>query len=47
MIGFGTSGIGDPARDPVIAWGMFSGDSREAFRQAVGQDDGTWARARG
>jgi hypothetical protein len=26
---------------------MFSGDSRQAFRHAVGQDEGTWARARG
>jgi aminoglycoside phosphotransferase (APT) family kinase protein len=47
VIDFGTSGVGDPACDLVIAWTMFSGDSREAFRQAVGQDEGTWARARG
>ncbi|WP_326670584.1 aminoglycoside phosphotransferase family protein [Streptomyces sp. NBC_01257] len=47
VIDFGTSGVGDPACDLVIAWGMFSGESREAFRQAVGQDGGTWARARG
>ncbi|MFF5023015.1 hypothetical protein ACFY2J_01990 [Streptomyces collinus] len=31
----------------MIAWTMFSGGSREAFREAVGQDGGTWARARG
>ncbi|MEU8628548.1 aminoglycoside phosphotransferase family protein [Streptomyces sp. NPDC048669] len=47
VIDFGTSGIGDPACDLVIAWGMFSGDSREAFRHRAGQDAGTWARARG
>ncbi|UJA06686.1 phosphotransferase [Streptomyces collinus] len=47
VIDFGTSGVGDPACDLVIAWTMFSGGSREAFREAVGQDDGTWARARG
>jgi aminoglycoside phosphotransferase (APT) family kinase protein len=47
VIDFGTAGVGDPACDLVIAWTMFSGDSRRAFRQAVGQDDGTWARARG
>ncbi|MGW7270061.1 aminoglycoside phosphotransferase family protein [Streptomyces sp. NPDC054864] len=47
VIDFGTSGVGDPACDLVIAWGMFSGDSRETFRRAVGQDEGTWARARG
>jgi aminoglycoside phosphotransferase (APT) family kinase protein len=47
VIDFGTSGVGDPACDLVIAWGMFSGESREAFRRAVGQDEGMWARARG
>ncbi|MFJ6465698.1 aminoglycoside phosphotransferase family protein [Streptomyces sp. NPDC091387] len=47
VIDFGTSGVGDPACDLVIAWGMFSGDSREAFRHGVRQDAGTWARARG
>ena len=26
---------------------MLAGESRRAFRAAVGQDDGTWARARG
>ncbi|MGW5733823.1 MULTISPECIES: aminoglycoside phosphotransferase family protein [Streptomyces] len=47
VIDFGTSGVGDPACDLVIAWGMFSGESRTAFRRAVGHDEGTWARARG
>jgi aminoglycoside phosphotransferase (APT) family kinase protein len=47
VIDFGTSGVGDPACDLVIAWTMFSGDSRHAFRTSVGQDEGTWARARG
>ncbi|MCL7382448.1 aminoglycoside phosphotransferase family protein [Streptomyces sp. 35G-GA-8] len=47
VIDFGTSGVGDPACDLTIAWTMFREDSRAAFRQAVGQDDGTWARARG
>ena len=47
VIDFGTSGVGDPACDLVIAWTMFSGDSREAFRSTVGQDVATWARARG
>ncbi|WNI24249.1 aminoglycoside phosphotransferase family protein [Streptomyces sp. ITFR-16] len=47
VIDFGTSGVGDPACDLVIAWGMFEGAAREAFREAVGQDAGTWARARG
>jgi aminoglycoside phosphotransferase (APT) family kinase protein len=47
VLDFGTSGVGDPACDLVIAWTMFSGESREAFRSAVGSDVGTWARARG
>lgn len=47
VIDFGTSGVGDPACDLVIAWTMFEGESRKAFREAVAQDAGTWARARG
>jgi aminoglycoside phosphotransferase (APT) family kinase protein len=47
VIDFGTCGVGDPACDLVIAWTMFSGESREAFRRTVGHDVGTWARARG
>ncbi len=47
VIDFGTSGVGDPACDLVIAWTFFSGDARTAFRDAVDQDADTWARARG
>ncbi|MEW9547715.1 aminoglycoside phosphotransferase family protein [Nonomuraea sp. NPDC050783] len=51
VIDFGTSGVGDPACDLVIAWTTFGGASREAFREtfreAGGHDDGAWARARG
>ncbi|HEX3790166.1 MAG TPA: aminoglycoside phosphotransferase family protein [Pseudonocardiaceae bacterium] len=47
VIDFGTAGVGDPACDLVIAWTMFVGPSRRAFRDAVGLDAGTWARARG
>jgi aminoglycoside phosphotransferase (APT) family kinase protein len=47
VIDFGTSGVGDPACDLVIAWTLFTGASREAFRSRVKQDPGTWARARG
>jgi aminoglycoside phosphotransferase (APT) family kinase protein len=47
VIDFGTSGVGDPACDLVIAWTMFDGESRAAFRSAVAQDEDTWARARG
>jgi aminoglycoside phosphotransferase (APT) family kinase protein len=47
VIDFGTSGVGDPACDLVIAWTLFDGSSRAAFVEDVGQDAATWARARG
>jgi aminoglycoside phosphotransferase (APT) family kinase protein len=47
VIDFGTSGVGDPACDLVIAWTLFSGDSRKTFRDSVGQDAATWVRAGG
>ncbi|MFC4069281.1 aminoglycoside phosphotransferase family protein [Actinoplanes subglobosus] len=47
VLDFGTSGVGDPACDLVIAWTLFTGRDRAAFRQAADQDEGTWARARG
>ena len=40
-------GSGEPANDLDPAWGMFSGASRTAFRDALAPDDATWARARG
>jgi aminoglycoside phosphotransferase (APT) family kinase protein len=47
VIDFGTSGVGDPACDLVIAWTLFDGRSRAAFVEATAQDAATWARARG
>jgi aminoglycoside phosphotransferase (APT) family kinase protein len=47
VIDFGTSGVGDPACDVVIAWTLFSGRSRQEFREALGVDPGTWSRGRG
>jgi aminoglycoside phosphotransferase (APT) family kinase protein len=47
VIDFGTSGVGDPACDLVIAWTFFEGAGRSTFRRAVAQDAGAWARARG
>jgi aminoglycoside phosphotransferase (APT) family kinase protein len=47
VIDFGTSGVGDPACDVVIAWTLLSGPSRDAFRSTLGVDPGTWSRARG
>jgi aminoglycoside phosphotransferase (APT) family kinase protein len=47
VIDFGTSGVGDPACDLVIAWAYLRGDDeRQAFRAATGLDDDTWRRAR-
>ena len=39
--------MGDPACDVTIAWTLFTGESREAFRDRLPVDDGTWARGRG
>jgi aminoglycoside phosphotransferase (APT) family kinase protein len=47
VIDFGSSGVGDPACDLVIAWTFLSGAGREAFRAGVPVDRATWARARG
>lgn len=47
VIDFGTSGVGDPACDLVIAWTMFEGKSRAAYREVLSLDAGTWARGRG
>ena len=47
VIDFGTSGVGDPSCDLVLAWTMFDDPARTAFRDAVALDDATWARARG
>ena len=47
VIDFGTSGIGDPACDLVMAWTYFTAEARVAFREAAGLDDSAWQRARG
>ena len=47
VIDFGTSGVGDPACDLAIAWTLFGGESRDAFRAALKLDDATWVRGRG
>ena len=38
VIDFGSSGVGDPACDTVIAWTFLSGPSRAAFRAALDVD---------
>lgn len=47
IIDFGCCGIGDPACDLMMAWTFFAGDSREVFRETLGLDAETFARARG
>lgn len=47
VIDFGCCGIGDPSCDLAIAWTLFSGDSRTAFRDALPLDAAAWARGRG
>lgn len=47
VIDFGTSAVGDPACDTVLAWTFLDGESRRAFRERLPVDDDTWARGRG
>lgn len=47
VIDFGTSAVGDPACDLVLCWTFLRGPERERFRQEIGADAGTWARAAG
>lgn len=47
VIDFSGLGVGDPACDLMIAWALFWGESRAAFRAATNLDDATWARGRG
>lgn len=47
VIDFGLLGVGDPAIDVLAAWTVLSPTSRDHFRNALGVDEATWARARG
>jgi aminoglycoside phosphotransferase (APT) family kinase protein len=47
VIDFGCCATGDPACDLVLAWTLFDGASRAAFREAVALGDACWARAAG
>jgi aminoglycoside phosphotransferase (APT) family kinase protein len=46
VLDFGSSGVGDPACDMVIAWTFLSGESRDRFRAERGVDAATWERGR-
>jgi aminoglycoside phosphotransferase (APT) family kinase protein len=47
VLDFGSSGVGDPACDTVIAWTFLSGPSRDRFRAELDVDAATWSRGRG
>jgi aminoglycoside phosphotransferase (APT) family kinase protein len=47
VIDFGCLGVGDPACDLIVAWNLFSAETRNVFRAALQVDDATWARGRG
>jgi aminoglycoside phosphotransferase (APT) family kinase protein len=47
VIDFGSLGVGDPACDVMVAWKLFSADTRDLFRAELSVDDATWARGRG
>lgn len=47
VIDFGSSSIGDPACDLVMAWTWCDAVGAAAFREAVGLGDDTWHRAAG
>jgi aminoglycoside phosphotransferase (APT) family kinase protein len=47
VIDFGLLGVGDPACDLIVAWSVFSCDTRDIFRTTLAVDDATWMRGRG
>jgi aminoglycoside phosphotransferase (APT) family kinase protein len=47
VLDFGSSGVGDPACDVVLAFTFLRGAARDAFRRSLGVDAGTWSRGRG
>lgn len=47
VIDFGGLAVGDPASELIVAWNLFSGETRDAFRAALSADDASWARGRG
>ena len=44
---WGTCTTGDPACEALLAWMTLDAGSRRTFRELLGLDDATWARARG
>jgi aminoglycoside phosphotransferase (APT) family kinase protein len=46
VIDFGGLGVGDPACDLMVAWSLFTAETRDVFRAELSVDDATWARGR-
>jgi aminoglycoside phosphotransferase (APT) family kinase protein len=46
LVDWGSTGLGDPAADAMVAW-SFDAPARSAFRAAIGFDEATWVRSRG
>lgn len=47
VIDFGGLAVGDPTCDLMIAWSLFTGESRDVFRDALAVNDAIWIRSRG
>ena len=47
VIDWSALGVGDPACDMIVAWGLLPPSARDSFRAALSVDDATWARGRG
>jgi aminoglycoside phosphotransferase (APT) family kinase protein len=47
VLDFGSSGVGDPACDVVIAYTFLTGEARARFQADYDVDEATWARGRG
>lgn len=47
VIDWGVLGVGDPACDLIVAWGLLPPETRSVLRAELSVDDATWARGRG
>jgi len=47
VIDWNALGVGDPACDMIVAWGVLPPAARDSFRANLGVDDASWARGRG
>lgn len=47
VIDFGSSGVGDPSSDLILAWNVLDAESRNVFHLAMNLDNATWQRGRG